>query len=186
MVRRLVLDHDQRIEATARVHSGADDISINNAMKPRLDTNAVLAAHLRLFSPACCGTNFSSWAGFAIAASRLVAAAAAGSLVKNELLPGSPILETLKKGTEKAHSRFPTVQSLYTRPLFGNPDQIVYSDSIKERNRCGMTVTTTSRFASQRILTKGPWSLFANDQRHQSVGQTRFFQTRHSRTRICA
>ena len=122
LIRRLVLD---RFEA----------ISSNDARKPRakllnaLRADYILRSYLRLFAPACCGTNLSSWIGFIASYSFLISAISASSLVRNELRPDSTVLSTLKSGTEKAHAQYPEVEALYAEPLFGNSDQIVVSDS---------------------------------------------------------
>jgi hypothetical protein len=100
-------------------------------MQVLLDQDFVLTAYLRLFAPACMGTNFSSWVGFLTSFSHFVSATTASYLVRNELLPESPILKTLKEGTENAHSEFSALRSLFTRPLFGIPDQIVFSESYR-------------------------------------------------------
>jgi hypothetical protein len=133
IIRRLILD---RYEATKTAAQKKTNRKINATVRKdeierMVKAEPVLSSYLRLFAPACMGTNFSSWAGFLTSWSHLVSALTASSLVRNELLSGSPILKTLQTGTELAHEEFPEVQSLYTRPLFGVPDQIVYSDSYK-------------------------------------------------------
>jgi hypothetical protein len=130
VIRRLILDRYDAIKrGVEKANPEADASTVKAAMKPTLDSDFVLASYLRLFAPACCGTNFSSWAGFLTSFSHLVSAITSSSLVRNELLPESPVLDTLKTGTEKAHAEFREVRSLYTRPLFGVPDQIVFSES---------------------------------------------------------
>jgi pimeloyl-ACP methyl ester carboxylesterase len=130
VVRRLILDRYEAIKnAVQRANPEADVTAFKVEMKSRLKGDFVLTSYLRLFAPACRGTNFSSWAGFFTSFSHLVSAMTASSLVRNELLPESPVLSTLKTGTEQAHAEFPEVGSLYIRPIFGVPDQIVYSES---------------------------------------------------------
>jgi len=130
VIRRLILDRYEAIKlAVERANPAADTKGVKAAMKSALDSDFVLASYLRLFAPACMGTNFSSWIGFLTSFSHFVSAVTASSLVRNELLPGSPILNTLKAGTEKAHAEFAEIRGLYTRPLFGIPDQVVCSES---------------------------------------------------------
>jgi hypothetical protein len=132
VVRRLILDRYEAIRlATEQANPAADANTLKFAMKPMLDSDYVLASYLRLFAPACMGTNFSSWAGFLTSFSHFVSAITASSLVRNELLPESPVLNALRIGTEEAHAEFREVRSLYTRPVFGVPDQIVYSESYR-------------------------------------------------------
>jgi pimeloyl-ACP methyl ester carboxylesterase len=130
VIRRLILDRFERIkEAVENASPDADEMALKAAMRPALDADFILGSYLRLFAPACRGTNFSSWAGLLTSLSHLVSAITASSLVRNELLPESPVLNALKTGTEQAHARFRGVRSLYTQPIFGVPDQIVYSES---------------------------------------------------------
>ncbi len=130
IIRRLILDRYEEIELKVReANPGADANRLKASMKHALGSDFVLASYLRLFAPACRGTNFSSWVGFLTSFSHLVSAITASSLVRNELLPESPVLNTLKTGTEKAHAEFHEVRGLFTQPLFGVPDQIVYSES---------------------------------------------------------
>jgi len=130
VIRRLILDRYEAIKLQAeKANPGADANALKIAMRPALESDFLLASYLRLFAPACRGTNFSSLAGFFSSFSHLVSAITASSLVRNELLPESPVLDTLRTGTEKAHAEFREVRGLYTRPLFGVPDQIVYSES---------------------------------------------------------
>jgi hypothetical protein len=122
LIRRLVLD---RFEAISSNH-------VRNA-RPKLlkalQADCILRSYLRLFAPACCGTNFSSWIGFITSYSFLLSAITASLLVRNELRPDSIVLSTLKVGTEKAHAQYPGVEAFYAEPLFGVPDQIVVSES---------------------------------------------------------
>jgi pimeloyl-ACP methyl ester carboxylesterase len=130
VIRRLVLDRYQALELSAKnATASADKATLAETMKLTLNSDYVLRSYLRLFAPACKGTNFSSWAGFLTSFAHLVSAIAASSLVRNELMPESPVLRTLEAGTEKAHADFGEIRALYTRPLFGVPDQIVYSES---------------------------------------------------------
>jgi hypothetical protein len=130
IIRRLILDryHSVRLAVeTASPH--ADARARNTLIGSALSNDFLLASHLRLFAPACMGTNFSSWYGFLTSFSHFVSALTSTSLVRNELSPESTVLENLKSGTEQAHGDFPHVRALYTQPLFGVPDQIVVSDS---------------------------------------------------------
>lgn len=130
VIRRLILDRYEAIKSGFRETDILGDANtLKVAMKSALASDFVLASYLRLFAPACMGTNFSSLVGFLTSFSHLVSAITASSLVRNELLPESPVLDKLKTGTEQAHADFREVRSLYTRPVFGVPDQIVYSES---------------------------------------------------------
>jgi hypothetical protein len=132
IIRRLVLDKYEAICAQVEAKDPAADRSAkNDAIRARLKSDFVLGSSLCLFAPACMGTNLSSWIGFLSSFSHFVAAFTASSLVRNELLSGSPVLEALRTGTEQAHAEFPDVSALWTRPLFGVGDQIVFSESYK-------------------------------------------------------
>jgi pimeloyl-ACP methyl ester carboxylesterase len=122
LIRRVVLD---RFEAISSKHARRPNRRLLNA----LQADYILRSRLRLFAPACCGTNFSSWVGFLTSYSFFISAVTASLLVRNELRPDSTVLLNLKAGTERAHSAFPSVRALYTEPLFGVPDQIVTSES---------------------------------------------------------
>jgi hypothetical protein len=127
VIRRSILDRYEAIQLEVeKANPVADANVLKAAMKPLLQADFILASYLRLFAPACMGTNFSSWARFLTSLSHLVSAITSSSLVRNELLSGSPILETLQSGTEEAHAEFREVRGLYTRPMFGIPDQIVF------------------------------------------------------------
>lgn len=130
VIRRMVLDTYEAIKHEVEAgHAGADPKEVIAELSRRLDSDLIMRACLRLFAPACMGTNFSSWAGFLTSWSHLVAAIVSSSLVKNELVSSSPILRMLQVGTEQAHAMFRNVRSLHTQPLFGTADQIVYADS---------------------------------------------------------
>jgi pimeloyl-ACP methyl ester carboxylesterase len=130
IIRRLVLDRFEGIEESVRKSNPRGKLSSwKSAMRSEFQADLILDSHLSLFAPACRGTNFSSWVGFMTSFSHFVNALTATKLVRNELLPDSPVLTTLRIGTERAHAEFPEIRSLYTRPLFGDPDQIVYSES---------------------------------------------------------
>lgn len=130
IIRRAVLDRYDRIKLTVEQENPTlDAAAIKSLLEARLTTDFILGSHLRLFAPACMGTNFSSWYGFLVSFSRFISAIASTSLVRNELLPESTVLENLKLGTEAAHREFRRIRGLYTRPIFGVPDQIVVSDS---------------------------------------------------------
>jgi pimeloyl-ACP methyl ester carboxylesterase len=132
IIRRLVLDRYESIKQTIGQAFPEEDAETRTAkLNAALEADFILSSHLRLFAPACLGTNFSSWVGFLTSFSTFVAALTATSLVRNELLPTSPVLLALKDGTEKAHAESPNVSALYTRPIFGIPDQVVISDSYR-------------------------------------------------------
>jgi hypothetical protein len=130
IIRQLVLNQYQQIrnELQTRDPKAATRV-ISTAIRKRLESDFLLSASLRLFAPACRGTNFSSWTGFLTSLSTFVLAITSSFLVRNELLPTSPILQDLKNATEKAHTAFPAVRALYAEPIFGVPDQIVVSAS---------------------------------------------------------
>jgi hypothetical protein len=130
VVRRLILDRYEAIEQKIKnALPKANQNTLRAAMRAELNSDCVMCSYLRLFAPACRGTNLSSWTGFLTSFSHFVSAITASSLVRNELLPESPVLNSLMTGTEQAHAKFHDVRSLYTRPIFGVPDQIVYSES---------------------------------------------------------
>lgn len=130
IIRRLILDRYDDLKAkTQTANPTAEAAALKTAVAEALASDFVLASYLRLFAPACRGTNFSSWVGFLTSLSHFVSAVTSTSRVRNELLPDSPVLASLKTGTEKAHAKFGDVRSLYTQPLFGDRDQIVISDS---------------------------------------------------------
>jgi hypothetical protein len=130
IIRRLVLDRYETMKKSVEeANPSVEPVTLESELKKALSADYLLAAYLRLFAPACRGTNFSSLIGFLTALSRLVYAVSVSPLVRNELLHDSPVLSTLQAGTEQAHARFREIRSLYTRPIFGVPDQIVYSES---------------------------------------------------------
>jgi hypothetical protein len=129
VIRRMILDRYYQHKADVDKTNPPNRETHDAAMRKALDSDFLMGAYLRLFAPACMGTNFSSYAGFITSFSLLISAIAATSLVRNELLPDSTVLKNLKAGTEEAHAAFSDVRSLFTNPLFGVPDQIVVSDS---------------------------------------------------------
>jgi len=133
IIRRLILD---RFEAVSRKvkdqYDEADPATLRTAMKAAFASDFILASYLRLFAPACRGVNFSTWIGFLMSFSKLVSALSTSFLVRNELERDSPVLLSLQAGTESAHAEFRKVRSLYTEPIFGVPDQVVYTESYKE------------------------------------------------------
>jgi hypothetical protein len=131
VIRRMILDRFEAHSEAIRQTEPVDRHAYRDAMKVVLESDFLMRAYLRLFAPACMGTNFSSWAGFLTSLPLLVGSIAASSLVRNELLPTSTVLNNLKLGTEEAHSEFPKIRSLFTSPLFGVPDHIVTSDSYR-------------------------------------------------------
>jgi hypothetical protein len=132
LIRRMILDRYEALRRAVEEANLATDLSeLRSELKKTVNEDYLLGAHLRLFAPACRGTNFSSLVGFLTSFSLFVSAVTASSLVRNELLPDSPVLSSLQVGTEQAHEEFREVSSLYTRPLFGVPDHIVYSESYR-------------------------------------------------------
>jgi hypothetical protein len=126
LIRRLILDRiaELKQEAADTLHDGMTE---EQYFAKESKTDLVLNAHLRLFAPACLGTNFSSALGFATTASSLVAGAAASFLVRNELSHTSPILIQIRSETERAFEKLPGVRGLAARVLFGDRDQIVFT-----------------------------------------------------------
>lgn len=123
VIRRWLLDRFGRIERA----SGYKDNQVLKAAKVDLALNS----EVRLFAPACMGTNFSSLLGFATSFWALVSALASSSLVRNELLPNSPVLEPIKTGTENANTRFREIPGFAAKVLFGDTDQVVYTAAYK-------------------------------------------------------
>src|SRR4029077_6756555 len=112
VIRRWLLDRFNQIE---KANGYKHDLVLKAAK-----TDIALSAEVRLFAPACMGTNFSSFLGFATSFSALVGALTSSSLVRNELLPNSPVLEPIKSGTELASSKFRDISALAAKVLFGD------------------------------------------------------------------
>ena len=130
LIRRLILDEFERLKRN--LEDSNPDLSsegLRKRLKSEVDSNYILNSQIRLFAPACMGINFSSAPGFLMEFSRFLQALSATSVVRNELTAGSPILLTLQAGTEKAHKEFRKLRALYTRPLFGTADTVVYAES---------------------------------------------------------
>jgi hypothetical protein len=129
VIRRMILDRFGKLKR--RVTSATKTAHAQKAMKKaisrELKKDPVLNSMLRLFAPACLGTNFSSFFGFALSLSTLVSAIAASSLVRNELLPDSPILKQIQSETENAARIFPPILGMASKVLFGDRDQVVYT-----------------------------------------------------------
>jgi hypothetical protein len=123
LIRRLILD---RLNAIQKANAYK-----NNLVQKATKADIVLNSQLRLFAPACMGTNFSSLLGFATSLSTLASAIAASSLVRNELLPNSPILRPIESETENASTKFPQISGFAAKVLFGDSDQVVYTASYK-------------------------------------------------------
>jgi hypothetical protein len=123
VIRKLILD---RLKAIEKANANDNDL-VQQAAK----TDIVLSSQLRLFAPACMGTNFSSLLGFATSLSSLVSAIISSSLVRNELLPNSPVLRPIESETENASAKFQGISSLAAKVLFGDRDQVVYTASYK-------------------------------------------------------
>jgi hypothetical protein len=120
VIRRMILD---RFNAIKRLYPQ------NRDLVEALKTDIILNSRLRLFAPACMGTNFSSLLGFATSLSSLVSAVASSLLVRNELLPNSPVLEQIRAETEgPLASQYPVPASA-AKVLFGSRDQVVYTAS---------------------------------------------------------
>jgi hypothetical protein len=120
VIRRWILNCFKKIEKA----SDYKDDRILTAARADLALNS----QLRLFAPACMGTNFSSLLGFATSFS-LISAIASSSLVRNELKPNSPILEPLKTGTENASAKFREIHGFKAKVLFGEHDQVVHTEA---------------------------------------------------------
>ena len=121
VIRRMLLDRFNTLKQTPQLKAAK--------LKAALKADIVLNSRLRLFAPACMGTNFSSLLGFATSFSTLIAAVASSSLVRNELLKDSPVLTQIREETDKARTKFPNVPSFTANVLFGVPDQVVYTVS---------------------------------------------------------
>src|SRR6266404_7246123 len=104
VIRRMILN---RIEILAK--SGHKRGLEGSELRKWVETNAkkdlILRAHLKLFASACGGTNLSGVWGFVHGFIRYFAALASSSVVRNELLKGSPILDGLQKGTQLAYEK---------------------------------------------------------------------------------
>jgi len=123
VIRRMILDRlNEAREGVEGIHDGP----ITNLGSGRAG-DLLMNASMRFFAPACLGTNFSSWFGFGMSFSTLISALAASSLVRNELLPESPILKQIQSETETAHKGFPSMRALTAKVLFGDRDQVVYT-----------------------------------------------------------
>jgi hypothetical protein len=130
IIRRLILDRYQNIKQSVKLaNPSLDENALKATIATALNNDFILAASLRLFAPACMGINFSATYGFITEFSALVKAITTTSIAKNELLHTSPVLAVLRAGTEQAYAESPQIRSLYTRPTFGVPDEVVYSDS---------------------------------------------------------
>jgi hypothetical protein len=127
VIRRMILNELEALEREGR----ANGLS-GRQLRKWIDVNArgkiVLRAAVRLFAPACAGTNFSGALGFVHGISHFFSAIASSSLVRNELLQGSPILSGLQAGTEAAFKNHPKISALPAKILFGTEDQVVYTD----------------------------------------------------------
>jgi len=118
VIRRMILDH---FNALKKMFPQKRDFV------KALKADIVLNSSLRLFAPACMGTNFSSLLGFATSISSLVSAIASSLLVRNELLPNSPVLGQIRKETEGALASEYQVPASAAKVLFGDSDQVVYT-----------------------------------------------------------
>jgi len=129
LIRRLVLDRFYFLKkaATKSAGQGSGRKTAHQRLQKASKADFLLNAHMRFFAPACLGTNFSSLFGFATSFSALISAIAASSLVRNELLPDSPILKQIQTETESACDKFPLLRAFTAKVLFGDRDQIVYT-----------------------------------------------------------
>lgn len=123
VIRRMILD---RLKSIRKANSGTQD-----QLLAATKADIILNSQLRLFAPACMGTNFSSMLGFATSLSSLASAFASSFLVRNELKPNSPVLRPIESGTENACATFPGISGFAAKVLFGNRDQVVYTASYK-------------------------------------------------------
>jgi hypothetical protein len=129
VIRRLILDRFATLMRREAVFKGnARGVkSKNRSIKAHAKHDLVLNSTLRFFAPACLGTNFSSFFGFALSLSALASAIAASSTVRNELLPESPILRQIREDTESGAREFASVSGFSSKVLFGDRDQIVFT-----------------------------------------------------------
>ena len=132
LIRRLILDRFLAIKKDATAHAAETGKTREQYVDDASKLDVILNGRLRLFAPACLGTNFSALVGFATSLSSLVAAIGASSLVRNELLAGSPILNAIECGTKDAFNSLGRMNGLAARNLFGVPDQIVYAKGYDE------------------------------------------------------
>ena len=129
LIRRIVLDRLNELKRGARqsAENATEEKTAEQLFQELSERDMALGSHLRFFAPACLGTNFSSWLGFLVSISGIFSALAASSLVRNELLPESPILKQIQTETEKAHDSFPHLRAFSAKILFGDSDQVVYT-----------------------------------------------------------
>ncbi len=121
VIRRMLLDRFNNLKEVSKLKGPK--------LKAALKADIVLNSQLRLFAPACRGTNFSSLLGFVTSFSTLISAIASTSLVRNELLKNSPVLTQIREDTGTARTKFPEVPSFTANVLFGDLDQVVYTVS---------------------------------------------------------
>ncbi|HZE79470.1 MAG TPA: hypothetical protein VE604_01135 [Candidatus Polarisedimenticolia bacterium] len=128
VVRRSILDKLRKIEnsdsstpisAAARK---AEPGFIHSAMK----SDPLMNANLRLFAPACLGTNFSAALGFLTSFSTLLYAIGAYFKARNDLLPDSPIIKQIWTETERASKDYPACIVFRANILFGENDNVVH------------------------------------------------------------
>jgi hypothetical protein len=117
LIRRLLLNRWHELRKA--------NASNENLAREAARADFLLNCTLRLFAPACLGTNFSSLLGFAFSLSDLANAIASSSKVRNELLPNSPILRQIEEGTEKVAEELPEVRGFVAKVLFGSRDEVV-------------------------------------------------------------
>jgi hypothetical protein len=127
VIRRMVLD---RVEALVkRGHKQRlTGPELAQWVEGQAAGDQILSSRLYLFAPACAGTNFSGFLGFMHGVSGFFSAIASSSLVRNELVKGSPILENLHTGTDRAHDTYDGIRAVPAKVLFGDHDQVVYTE----------------------------------------------------------
>jgi hypothetical protein len=127
VIRRMVLNAIEALTRHGR-EQNLDEVKLREWVNQGAHGSLILRARLRLFAPACAGTNFSGVVGFVGNLSHFFSALASSSLVRNELLRGSPVLCSLQTGTDLAYRDHPNIHALTAKILFGSNDQIVYTD----------------------------------------------------------
>lgn len=133
VIRRSILDRLRKIELKEK-----NAFSSTATLEERLSTvqNAVksdvlMRANLRLFAPACLGTNFSSVLGFITSFSSLLYALASSFKARNDLLPDSPIIRQIWDETQAASEDYPACSAFRANILFGEKDNVVHVGGYK-------------------------------------------------------
>jgi hypothetical protein len=128
VIRRSLLDGLAALErqVAAELSAEAPLEEIVESVKQRAKADLIFQSRLRLFAPACLGTNFSSMFGFAIAYSDILHAVASSIAARNDLAPKSPIIEQILKDTEAASQRYRSLNAFRAKILFGDNDHVVH------------------------------------------------------------